>query len=588
MAEPKRIHILEPLIAQRIAAGEVIERPASVIRELLDNSIDAGADEIIVQVIEGGLNRITVIDNGSGISREDLPLCCTSHATSKVATLEDLYRLDTLGFRGEALYSMAASAKVTISSSFEGTAPYSIVVDNGTIGTVVPGGPSKGTRIDVEHLFSTIPARRLFLKRPSTEMTMCKNTVIEKALAFPRIAFTFYDGDNLKLTLCATERKQRILDALANDKNVIPAETQEIQDQAGRFSLYAVTSSPAYYRTDRSHIKIYVNNRLIDEYALVQAVVHAYSEMLPGGAFPYCYLFITVDPELVDFNIHPAKREAKIRNKAEIHHQIVVMIRQQIKRGIQRIRLPDHFEHSGQYNLGESSYTPPYTNNQRRDSNTHDRLSEKPIDPAWFAKAREVLKSKTSPNDFDTSSRQDIESQPTYLGQLFDLFLLAEHDHRLYIIDQHAAHERILYDEIKLHGDIQPLMIPIRFEVERDVDNFLQQNARWYADYGMHLKRTADLEWELDSIPAIWKPIERDVVRFIGSQTGNLDDLDRQLYSVIACHRAIKDGDKVDRLAGQALVNRVLAMEHPVCPHGRTFVVEISEESLRKAVGRII
>ena len=585
-----RVHLLDPMVAQRIAAGEVIERPASVVRELIDNAVDAHASTITVQLVEGGLQRITVIDDGDGIHSSDLPLCCRSHATSKVEKLEDLYNLSTLGFRGEALYSVAACAKTTIASSYKGATAATIVVDNTIEGIVQPGGPRIGTRIDVENLFSSIPARRLFLKRPSTESTMCRGTLVEKALAYPHIAFRFYDGDQLKLDFPVTTRKQRVLDALASDKHVVPSETTELSDVGGRFSLYAVATTPACYRTDRSHIKIYINTRPIEDYALMQAVTYGYGEMLPGGAFPYCYLFITVDPELVDFNIHPAKREAKLRNQAEIHHQIVVMIKQQISKSIYRLSLERTQTPLEQ--LEFNSRIPSSLVGQQASNSTsgyHARPTtpshqEKPSDPAWFSRARELL-SKQEPEDASWSVARSDGFK--YLGQVFDLFLLVERNDTLYLIDQHAAHERILFDQIKSAGDIQRLMIPIAFEVARDVDDFLLEHSAWYGDYGLELSRTGDLQWELATLPALWKSIEKDVVAFIRSQAGNSEELDKKLYATIACHAAIKDGDSIDSYSAEALVQKVLAMENPVCPHGRTFVVEITKESLWRAVGRL-
>lgn len=581
----ERIKQLDPLVAQRIAAGEVIERPASVVRELLDNAIDAQAKTITVQVVSGGIERITVIDDGIGIQSEDLPLCCRSHATSKIATLEDLFNLSTMGFRGEALYSIAASAKITIASTHAESKPTTLIIDNGQDAEIIPGGPDRGTRIDVEHLFAAIPARRLFLKRPATESTMCRNTMVEKARAFPEISFRFYDGETLRMDLPATTPKQRILDTLAHDGRVIPTETTELRDQASRFSLYAVASTPAYYRTDRSHIAIYVNQRLIDEFALVQAVTYGYREMLPGGAFPYCYLFVTVDPELVDFNIHPAKREAKLRNKAEIHHQIVVMVRQQISKSLPRLSLETQPTAQPElHNLATSESPKGYQGKKNSSSQSFFNQNQaKPHDNDWFQRAKEILEKQPTPVSVSTPKTEDF----AYLGQVFNLFLVVQRGDALYLIDQHAAHERILFDQIRQDKGIQRLIIPLQFEVERSVDEFLTNHAPWYADYGLELKRIDDLEWELSSIPALWKPIEQAVVKFISSHSsGDLGELEKELYANIACHGAIKDGDNIDRITAETLIKQVFQLEHPVCPHGRTFVVEITKEHLWRAVGR--
>lgn len=601
MGKVQKIHLLDPLVAQRIAAGEVIERPASVVRELIDNAVDAHASDITLQIVEGGIERITVIDDGSGIQADDLPLCCRSHATSKVSTLEDLYKLDTMGFRGEALYSIAASARVTIASRYDDEEPATLVVDNGKEGDVRPGGPAKGTKVDVEHLFAAIPARRLFLKRPATESTMCRNVMVEKAMAFPHITFRMYDGDKLKLDLPATTPKQRILDALAHDKHLVPSETTELSDSASRFKLYALATTPACYRTDRSHIKIYINKRPIEEYALVQAITYGYGNMLPGGAFPYCYLFIEVDPELVDFNIHPAKREVKLRNKAEIHHQVVVMVRQQVAKSIPRLHMEeqkqaqqlqmDQFEQPSAMDIREqASFQRDWTKRHVRpyDSRPESQTTKGTPAQDWLDRAKQALAEHDQQRTEPPAVSGEQESF-VYVGQVFDLFLIVQRGESLYLIDQHAAHERILYDQIRSDGGIQRLMVPIEFEVERTVDDFIQAHLSWYADHGLELIRIGDLAWELHTIPALWRTIEQDVVGFITSHaTGDIAELEKKLYATIACHAAIKDGDAIDSSTAISLIRDVFRLEDPVCPHGRTFVVEITKDQLWRSVGRIM
>ncbi|MDY0244396.1 MAG: DNA mismatch repair endonuclease MutL, partial [Sphaerochaeta sp.] len=223
-----RIQKLDPLVAQRIAAGEVIDRPASVIRELLDNALDAGAKQLVASVTDGGLESIKLIDDGEGIAKDDLPLLCESHATSKVHDLEDLYHIKSMGFRGEALYSIAAVSTVTIASSYQGQDAYQITVDNGIKGEVQPGGPREGTTVSVEGLFKELPARRQFLKRPSTEATMCRYVLQEKALAFPDRSFRFITDGKVRVDLPATNKKQRVLDVLAISQNIVPSEMIEL------------------------------------------------------------------------------------------------------------------------------------------------------------------------------------------------------------------------------------------------------------------------------------------------------------------------------------------------------------------------
>lgn len=634
-----RIHKLDSLVAQRIAAGEVIERPASVVRELIDNSIDSGATSITLALKNGGLDEIKIIDNGSGINKDDLTICCDSHTTSKVSSLEDLYHLQSLGFRGEALYSIAAVSKLTISSNYDGTGASTIVVDNGKKFDIVPGGPNIGTVISVEDLFSEIPARRQFLKRPATEALMAKNILIEKSLAFENIEFRYYNDDKLISIMPCTTRQQRILDSLATRKFKLQiSDTLILETKQDRFNIFAVAAKPFIHRSDRSHIKIYINNRPIDNYALMQAVTMGYGELLPGGSFPYAYLFLTIDPTLVDFNIHPAKKEAKIRIQSEIHHSIVMMIKNQMVRDI-----PQFHNEAIQENLPFEKITPLDNIIEQRDvknawnkkfdqkekhtsyftpknSNSSSTINEslltdKPKNPQWFETARKVLNDRDiltkneltkettidednteaaiqqanicSINNIDsTESESDVDFR--YIGQAFNLYLVVEKDNFLYLIDQHAAHERIQYDKIKNRQGIQNLLVPLQFEVDRDVDDYLQSNSDLYANMGISLNRLDSLLWEIKSIPTVYKNIESKIVEYIQKNTGDLAAIETGLFAIIACHSAIRQGDKIEDRLAIDIIKKVFKMKDPCCPHGRTFLIRFNKNELDIAVGRTV
>ena len=574
---------LDALVAQRIAAGEVIERPASVIRELIDNSVDAGSKEITVALLSGGIDEIRVLDDGSGIAKEDLPLLCESHATSKIASLEDLYHISSMGFRGEALYSIAAVSSITIASR-----GFEITVDNGKRGEILPSTTTEGTLVIVKDLFGELPARRQFLKRPGTEATMVRTVLQEKALAFPDVAFKLIVDSKLRLDLPRSSAKERVVNILSTNQHIVAHELIELREEGSRFSLYAVASSAALWRSDRSHIKIFVNKRPVDEYALVQAVTYGYSDLLPGGSFPYCYLFITIDPTLVDFNIHPTKREVRLRNKAEVHHQVVSMVSSQVGRPIPR--------------LIEIEENPPtlfeepmrYQSNSTTSSNAHESARYEPketIDPGWFAKAKEALRepkfeAQRSAQSEDVWTIQQTEEEFIYLGQSFDLFLIAQKGDDLFLVDQHAAHERILYDQVRSKQPIQNLMIPLAFDVERSIDEYLLVNQDEYVNLGIKLNRVGDLSWELIGVPALYRSIEADVVSFIQEMRGERNEIEKGLYAVVACHAAIKAGDRIDRGAAIELLKAVFALEEPICPHGRTFVIRLNKEDLKKTVGR--
>ncbi len=603
-----RIHELNKLVAQRIAAGEVIERPSSVVRELIDNSIDANASSITLRIKAGGLEEITVIDDGSGINKDDLNICTNSHTTSKVKSLDDLYHLTSMGFRGEALYSIAAVSKLTISSSYNGESPHSITIDNGEKSPLLPKGPNIGTRITVEDLFAEIPARRDFLKRASTEATMCRNVLIEKAVAFNNVEFRYYNDEKLVLHLPKTTSQERIVNTLNARNKIVINDTLELKANYERFSLYAVAALPHIKRGDRSNIKIYINKRPIQNYALVQAVTYGYGELLPGGSFPYCYLFVDVDPTLVDFNIHPAKREAKLRIQSEIHHGVVSMIQKQMVRPLPE--LEDTFYQSdlplseetveqkrSNYNLHNKPKTPLSYFTKGSSSNKNDSFvgeDPRPKTPHWFDKAKEIL-SKPSSIEENQDKEEKDEASPwdkveeksfKYIGQAFNLFLIVEKDNELYLIDQHAAHERILFDEIRQRQNTQNLLIPVDFEVERDVDNYLKENTILYANLGIELHRKEDLLWQLHSIPTVYKPIESKIIEYIQNNTGDIKAIEEGVFAILACHKAIRQGDSVDERTAKSLIEKVFELEEPVCPHGRTFLIRFNNDELKKAVGR--
>lgn len=604
MSEIKK---LDPMLSSRIAAGEVIERPQSVARELIDNAIDAHADEIALSLTGGGIDELVVTDNGKGIMKEDLPAAVLQYATSKISEPDDLYHIHTMGFRGEALHSVAAVSRLTISSSYKGESPWTLCVDNNEVFPLTPGGPDRGTIVKVENLFSQIKARRSFLKRPSSEANLCRNMLLSKAMAFPEIHFTFIQDGAIRADLPKRSTLfDRVMDILTLDESFSRKDFIYLEKECADFSIRLVTSLPGIHRSDRSRIKVYVNSRAVDEYSLVQSVVYGYGEILPGGAFPYSVLFIDDNPELVDFNIHPAKKEVRLRNKAEIHHEVHTLIHSSLPRQIPTIVKKDEQAWLEPVARSTTSWTDAdftrdsirhdtFTDHRKR---TDESVSEKPSDPQWLEKAKELFtkkrEAKGEPVYEKTAVRQEDFWKPdektdfTYLGQAFRLFLVCTKGDDLYLVDQHAAHERILFNELREQKDVQKLLIPHEFEVDGDVDAFLCENAYIYTQYGISLAQKDDRLWELTSIPHSAKENEDRLVSFIKNAVGSEDEIEAGLYSLVACRGAIKAGDFVDDITAKALLEKVFSLEDPVCPHGRTFVIRISQKELRQMVGRTV
>ena len=621
------IRQLDPIVASRIAAGEVVERPSSVLRELIDNSIDAGASKISVYVDQGGIRSLTVVDNGCGMAKEDLPLACISHATSKISTLDDLFNLRTLGFRGEALSSIAACSLLTIDSNGN-----RIIVDNGHQSDILPGSVSQGTSVRMENLFEMIPARKLFLRRPQTEASECRKVFLEKALGFNEVEFLFFVDGELKIHLASAAKQKRCVDVMSMDKAFVPAQVLEMDYSCNNASLYAVASDPSCYKRDRTQVKVFVNGRVIDSFALVQAVTNAYSAALPGGAFPFFYLFIEDNPSLVDFNIHPAKRECKIRNQSQIYGCVTAMIRNALLHGVfsnGTASLDEQPEPPTLLDLSSTqaesttkaisaSENPPFKYGADTGSLefSHHAVSKptaaarpeaKPFNPSWFESAKAIMgasrqaqrQKEDGPKESgygkalsscETLGKKQATQQSNYkyIGQLFDTFLLVELGDRLLFIDQHAAHERILYDEIVAQKDVQRLIVPYQFETDRSADDFLLENSIIYADFGVELTRVEPMLWEMSTIPAVCRKNEADIATYIQNTTGDVDSARKGLFAIMACHAAIKAGDPLDSVTAKALVDKAFMLDAMVCPHGRSFTFEMSKEELYRKVGRIV
>lgn len=595
------INLLSPRLSSRIAAGEVIDRPQAVLRELLDNAIDAHTDEISVIVEGGGIDRITVKDSGSGISREDILVIASPHATSKIKVEDDLYNINTLGFRGEALYSIAAVSKLTISTCDGRSGVKStLTIDNGKRFPVLSSGPEKGTEVTSENLFYDIPARRSFLKRSSTESALCRSLLISKALAFPSIGFTLTVDGALKLRWPKNQSlKDRVM-MLYRDSSITGADVYYLEEKHEDYTVKIIAASEAFRRSDRKEIRVYVNGRPVDEYSIVQAVIYGYGELLPGGSYPYASVFIDDRAENVDFNIHPAKKEVKIRNIAEVHHTVSSMLKNGIKRKIPEIKNEEVYlfgEEEKKPLSGKEEFHPAaeaeteYRKSGEKENKENTVLSDRivpytPRDREWLEKARELKRVRENELREKQNKEEKAEEEIKYIGQAFKLFLICERKNELYLVDQHAAHERILYDEIVSQKTVQKLLVPIKIEVDDITDEYLEKYSWIYTKLGIMLSRVSKGNWEIDAVPAICRGIEDRIIDFVLSAKSDEHQLEEELFATMACRAAVKMGDEVDKYSAMEILRKVFAMDEPCCPHGRTFLVKLTKENLMKMVGR--
>jgi DNA mismatch repair protein MutL len=568
----RRIHILREDVSRRIAAGEVIDRPLSIVRELLDNALDAESRAVEVYIEGGGLERVRVVDDGQGMAREDLELCAERHATSKIESDEDLLRVGTLGFRGEALASIAACARLTIVSAVSGAEPAGanrLVVEGGRRIALEPCQGARGTAVEAADLFFNLPARRRFLKSPAAEGQLCRQVFLEKALAHPQVAFRLFSEGRLRHYLPAQGLKERVAASYELD----PAHLYVGRGEAPGVVVQAVAARPELARRDRRLLQIYVNRRRIYEFGLVQAVEFACGEYIPSGSFPVAFVFLQVEPSLVDFNVHPAKKEARFRNLPELRQAVIGALRSALQTFALRAAAPVSRAPEAELPL------------ERRAASEAERGGAAArFPPPSAAEWRKGFIPAPEPQGL-----QGPGAEPRYRGQAFGLFLVVEQGEGLFLVDQHAAHERLLFDELKARRySSQELLLPLPLERGPGLEGTLARLAGTLKRLGIRVERGEDGAFQVTALPQELLCIEEELAAALSGESGSPEELEDRLLALAACRTAIKDGEELDPLTAQELARRALALENARCPHGRPLWMRVSKEELMRAVGRAL
>ncbi len=571
----RSIHLLRDSVARKIAAGEVIDRPFSLLREMLDNAVDSGADSIEVHLYGGGTGSVRVVDNGCGMSREDLELCFLPHATSKITEVEDLDRITSLGFRGEALSSIAACSRLTITSAAEEGKAHTLNVENGKLLALEPSMGRRGTVAEAADLFYSIPARKRFLKSDQAELSACRKLFTEKAAAFPEISFRLFSEGTLKLFLPAGSLTERLIACYPGqlDKGLL----HDISGESALFRFTALASGLSLYRRDRRFIHIYVNRRKIDEYSLIQAVEYGYGEYLPGGSFPLCFLFLEIDPDRVDFNIHPAKREVRFRDLKTIHHEVSSAIRGYLR---ERWPAPPLFRAETSKGGGGFSAAEPGRSTPSPRPASSDRMEQNRAFYDRFEERREREES---------GKREEIVPFGfRYLGQVFGLFLAVEKEGVFYLIDQHAAHERVLYDRFTGGaGKRQQLLIPRKLALEEDAEALIADRLGELHALGISIEKCPeDRTWQLTTLPESCLHLEKEIISFLEAPESGKERLSEKLFADLACKAAVKEGEYLPPEQARTLIRDTFNLEQQRCPHGRPVFFAIEEQELYRAVGR--
>ena len=602
------IRVLDADVAARIAAGEVIERPFSIVRELIDNALDAGASAIDVQLHSGGVGQIAVHDNGRGIARSDLERTGVRHATSKISDEHDLQHVTTLGFRGEALASIAACARLEVVTRTRAAAQAARLIADSRERRISGAAAAPGTRIQVTRLFADLPARRRFLRRPGTETTLCRRMVLEKALAHPQVTFRLSVDGEADTALTAAELRQRVADVLGSP--VVPGDLFEAQRNFAEFQVTVIGARPELARRDRSRLMVFVNRRRIQQFGLVQALEYGYGAILPGGRHPIACLFVELAPHLVDFNVHPAKREARFRNLAPLHQAVVRVVQQAADQFGHRSPLPppqvesEPLPFRGHGDGAHSGSSPPRSSVADPPLAYADDVpgastgaGSGPVTAASAAPVPAAQTVATGPLGVITpgpataaagATLPDQSSGMRYIGQSLGMFLLVEIGRTLYFVDQHAAHERVLYERLRQRAfAIQQLLIPIELDLDQAAGDALREARDLLGDLGIVVeleagrpRRITALAEPLHQLPAAW------LAEYVAGMRGSEADLERAMLANLACKLAVKDGEVLDNEAALAIARESFAIDLQHCPHGRPLWYSVTREQISAQVGR--
>ncbi|WP_304130557.1 DNA mismatch repair endonuclease MutL [Ignavibacterium album] len=610
-----RIKILPENLANKIAAGEVVQRPESVVKELLENAIDAEAKNIELIIKQAGKSLIQVCDDGTGMTEDDAILCIQKHATSKISTLSDLEAIRTLGFRGEALSSIAAVSQLEIRTQ---TAQQEV----GTLVRIEKEGEilkekvsaNKGTCISVKNLFYNTPARRKFLKTDSTELKHIIDTFNRIALAHPEISFRFFNNDSLVYDYKSGTLDERIAQVFAD--NMLDA-LISVEEKTDYLNIYGYLGKPSIFRKSKGEQYLYLNKRFVINKNINHAVFTAFENIMEKGDYPFFVLFIEIDPSKVDVNIHPSKLEVKFDDEKDIYNFVLAVVKKSI--GSHDLVPTMSFEQTEgtAEKLSFNAFTPVRKNDfsdrpvfSKSSERKQERITEEDIELVFGNLATNVIKKEQSnfiPEPEKTEFIQEYklekkknpdEEEPSFIIQLHNKYILSQIKSGLMIIDQHVAHERILYEKAlsRLETDIpfsQQLLFPITLQFDAASYEILKEMYSYLQKLGFQLKFSPRYYITIEGVPDDIKngSEERILKEVIEEYKTNqlekkLEEKDNIAKSY-SCKTAIKAGDKLTESEMRLLIDQLFATSMPyVCPHGRPIVIKISLEEFDRRFGR--
>lgn len=631
-----KINLLSADVYNKIAAGEVVDRPYSVVKELVENAIDAGATQITVEIEKGGKKRIRVTDNGGGIAREDLPLAYSAHATSKLQTASDLFAIHTLGFRGEALASVAAVSRMEIVSRTEGADAFSLACEGGALGEVLPAAGAQGTVVTVDDLFYNVPARLKFLKSDTQEEADIGGVMARFLLARPEISFTYLAdgkvkyrsfGDGLAAAVVAVYGANTLENCL------------EIRAEKHGIKLYGFLGNRNFYKANRTYQSLFVNGRSVVNQTVGAAVTNAYASYLMKRQYPFYVLFLDVPPEVVDVNVHPNKADVRFADNQIIYgcvYSVVSAVLDGNSKALEYLVQVPKTEPAPQKEVAapapvwntpnvsapqadvEAPPAPQMTYAEAKKELAFDISIPKGSEPRFLEQERAVMevrapaKAQPETDAFEENKKfllaQDAARirQPrmeadalVYKGELFRTYLIYQSGDCAYIVDQHAAHERILFDKLKEKWETrsvvsQPMLVPFIYNGNAQEFAFLERNFPVLREIGFDIEAFGDTSVRVSAVPS--ELMEIDLVGFFGEVLSSMEslraiklsDILKDKLATAACKAAVKGGELLTEQEVRTLIERMNGDMAMKCPHGRPAVVTLKKTEVEKLFKRIV
>lgn len=590
----QRIQKLTPLIANQIAAGEVIERPASIVKELIENSLDAGATQIDIEIEQGGVKLIRIRDNGHGIHQDDLKLAIDRHATSKIKSTGDLTQIATLGFRGEALASIGSVSRLSLISAYLANAGFKLIAQAGTVEEMMPAAHPQGTTVEVRDLFFNTPARRKFLRSEKTEFDHIDELVKRMALSVFSVGFTLKHNQRLVRQYLPSSHAKSVerLSALCGPAFVEHAVF--VESEGAGMQLQGWISMPTFSRSQSDLQYFYVNGRLVRDKSMHHAIKEAYHDVLYRDRYPAFILFLSISPMQVDVNVHPSKHEVRFREARTVHdfifrsiHDALASLRPSVNNAMHD--MPEE----------KNPTNPPTLTTEKtffQQQPDFNFVATQPAIKEQLMLYRNLHEEKTDETCLPKQAVQAI-AQPLgfALAQLQGVYILAENDQGLVLVDMHAAHERIMYEGMKealakQHVPIQMLLVPMTVHFSEREAEILEHHLDLFSDFGFSIERMGKETIVVREVPQLLAdgPIEqliRDIAAdLIAHEKSSRIQVDiYKLLGTLACHAAVRANRQLTIPEMNALLRNMEKTDHSAqCNHGRPTYVQLSMNDLDK------